>query len=84
MFATAYRNVCRHHNTHKALLKCFTVSGCARSLSLTRFDPTIHEFVSSLAQKQPSFPVASKDVHILSQPSEFYQNLLVSAHIYVS
>ncbi|KAJ8589133.1 hypothetical protein M405DRAFT_792031 [Rhizopogon salebrosus TDB-379] len=76
MFATAYRNVCRHHNTHKALLKCFTASGCARSLSLTRFDPTIHEFVSSLAQKQPSFPVASKDVHILSKPSEFYQNLL--------
>ncbi|OJA17034.1 hypothetical protein AZE42_03559 [Rhizopogon vesiculosus] len=76
MLAAAYRHVCRHSNTHRALLKCFTVSGCARSLSSTRFDPTIREFVSRLAQKQPSFPVASKDVHVLSQPSEFYQNLL--------
>ncbi|KAG1808566.1 hypothetical protein EV424DRAFT_1574099 [Suillus variegatus] len=41
-----------------------------------KFDPTIREFVSCLAQKQPSFKVASKDVHVLSQPSDFYANLL--------
>ncbi|KAG1890819.1 hypothetical protein F4604DRAFT_1702475 [Suillus subluteus] len=77
MLAAAYINVCRHSNTHRALLKCFTVSKCARNFSITRkFDPTIREFVSRLAQKQPSFGVASKDVHVLSQPSEFYKNLL--------
>jgi hypothetical protein len=79
MLAAAYINVCRHSNTHRALLKCFTVSKCARNFSITRnFDPSIREFVSRLAQKQPSFKVASKDVHVLSQPSEFYENLLVS------
>ncbi|KAG1723708.1 hypothetical protein EDB19DRAFT_348034 [Suillus lakei] len=77
MLAAAYRNVCRHSGTHRALFKCFTVSKCARNFSIARrFDPTIREFVSRLAQKQPSFSVASKDVHVLSQPSEFYTNLL--------
>ncbi|KAG2743659.1 hypothetical protein P692DRAFT_20810096 [Suillus brevipes Sb2] len=77
MLAAAYINVCRHSSTHRALLKCFTVSKCARHLSTTReFDPTIREFVSRLAKKQPSFRVASKDVRVLSQPSEFYTNLL--------
>ncbi|KAG2146215.1 hypothetical protein DEU56DRAFT_731670 [Suillus clintonianus] len=77
MLAAAYRNVCRHSNTHKALLKSFTVSKCARHFSITpKLDPTIREFVSCLAQKQPSFRVSSKDVHVLAQPSEFYTNLL--------
>jgi hypothetical protein len=82
MLAAAYINVCRHSSTHRAILKCFTVSGCARHLSTTReFDPTIREFVSRLAKKQPSFRVASKDVRVLSQPSEFYTNLLVSTRV---
>lgn len=88
MLAAAYRNVCRHSGTHKELLKSFTISKCARNFSVTRnfsmtrkFDPTIREFVSTLAQKQPSFKVASKDVHVLSQPSDFYANLLVSTRI---
>ncbi|KAG2350074.1 hypothetical protein BDR05DRAFT_995015 [Suillus weaverae] len=77
MLAAAYINVCRYSSTRRALLKCFTVSKCARNFSTTcKFDPTIREFVSRLAQKQPSFKVASKDVHVLSQPSEFYTNLL--------
>lgn len=77
MLAAAYKNLCRHSSTHRALLKCFTVSKCARNFSTTRtFDPTIREFVSRLAQKQPGFRVASKDVHVLLQPSEFYKNLL--------
>lgn len=84
MLVTAYRNVCKHPNTHRALLKCFTVSACARSLSSRPLDPTVLQFVSRLVQKQPSFPIPSKDVHVLSQPSEFYQNLLVSTPIYFS
>lgn len=84
MLAAAYINVCKHSNTHKALLKYFTVSKCARHFSTTReFDPAIREFVSRLAKKQPSFRVASKDVRVLSQPSEFYTNLLVSIRVLV-
>ncbi|KAL4067840.1 hypothetical protein V8B97DRAFT_1866233 [Scleroderma yunnanense] len=36
----------------------------------------IRDFPESLAQKQPCFPLSSKDVHMLYQPNQFYSRLL--------
>jgi len=37
----------------------------------------VRDFAESLAQRQPYFPLSSKNVHILSQPDQFYARLLV-------
>ncbi|KIM62047.1 hypothetical protein SCLCIDRAFT_1215389 [Scleroderma citrinum Foug A] len=36
----------------------------------------VRDFAESLAQKQPCFPLSSKNVHILGQPNQFYSRLL--------
>jgi hypothetical protein len=39
--------------------------------------PTIEGFASSLARTQPSFSVSSENVHVLSNPADFYTQLIV-------
>jgi hypothetical protein len=39
--------------------------------------PSIQGFASSLAQTQPSFSLASENVHVLSSPADFYARLIV-------
>ncbi|KIJ69206.1 hypothetical protein HYDPIDRAFT_172657 [Hydnomerulius pinastri MD-312] len=76
MFAVAQLNASRHFATHRALFRSFLSPRCFRSISTTRLDPSIRDFATSLALKQPCLPLSSKDVHVLHEPSKFYSKLL--------
>ncbi|KAH7929645.1 hypothetical protein BV22DRAFT_1080564 [Leucogyrophana mollusca] len=60
----------------KPFIKAFSTTRCPRSISTAHLDPSIRDFASSLALQQPCFALSSKSVHVLSEPTEFYQNLL--------
>ncbi|KAF9246245.1 hypothetical protein BU15DRAFT_40407 [Melanogaster broomeanus] len=76
MLAVAQLNARRHLAAHKIFLKSFWNSRCCRSISTAPLHPSIRDFASSLALKQPCLPLASKDVHVLHGPSNFYSKLL--------
>ena len=44
---------------------------------VTKLNPALHGFTAELAKKQPCFKVSPMDVHILSEPHQFYKRLLV-------
>ncbi|EGN95719.1 hypothetical protein SERLA73DRAFT_113405 [Serpula lacrymans var. lacrymans S7.3] len=46
------------------------------SITTSRLDPTIRDFASSLAAKQPCFSLPSQSVRVLSEPADFYRSLL--------
>lgn len=65
--------------SYRYLVRRLTLkSTCIRNVSTTHLDPAIRGFTADLARKQPCFAMSSKDVHILSEPPQFYQRLLVS------
>ncbi|KAF8972239.1 hypothetical protein BDZ97DRAFT_1901356 [Flammula alnicola] len=47
-----------------------------RCISTTYIDPSIREFTSALASKQPVFQLPPSSVRILTEPSQFYATLL--------
>jgi CDP-diacylglycerol--glycerol-3-phosphate 3-phosphatidyltransferase len=51
---------------------------CFRSVSTVHLDPAIRGFAAALLKKQPCFSMHPKDVHVLSEPQQFHQRLLVS------
>ena len=51
---------------------------CFRSVSTVHLDPVIRGFAAALLKKQPCFSMHPKDVHVLSEPQQFHQRLLVS------
>ncbi|KIO13576.1 hypothetical protein M404DRAFT_993133 [Pisolithus tinctorius Marx 270] len=49
---------------------------CRRHVATQQLHPCLRDFASALAVKQPCFSLASKDVHILHEPTHFYSRLL--------
>ncbi|KIJ16865.1 CDP-diacylglycerol---serine O-phosphatidyltransferase [Paxillus involutus ATCC 200175] len=76
MFAVAQRNATRQFATHRTLLRSFWNSRCRRNISTAQLHPSIRDLATSLALKQPCLPLASKDIHVLNEPSDFYSKLL--------
>ncbi|KAH7889486.1 hypothetical protein F5I97DRAFT_1994876 [Phlebopus sp. FC_14] len=76
MFLAAQLNASRRFATRRVLFKSSLTSRCCRDLSTSHLDPSIRDFGSSLALKQPCFTLASKNVHVLNEPSQFYVRLL--------
>src|ERR1700722_12397011 len=72
--------------TSRNILRRFYLNPiCIRSVSTGALDPTIRGFVAAFAQKQPYFSMSQRDVHVLSDPNHFYQQLLVSpCHVYLA
>ncbi|KAG6336934.1 hypothetical protein ID866_2172 [Astraeus odoratus] len=54
----------------------FASSSCRRNISTKHLHPCVRDFAAALALKQPCFSLASKNVHILNEPGQFYSRLL--------
>ncbi|KIL00082.1 hypothetical protein PAXRUDRAFT_822030 [Paxillus rubicundulus Ve08.2h10] len=76
MFAVTQRNATRQFAAQSTLLRSFWNSRCRRNISTAHLHPSIRDLATSLALKQPCLPLASKDVHVLNEPSDFYSKLL--------
>ncbi|KAH7914037.1 hypothetical protein BJ138DRAFT_1080455 [Hygrophoropsis aurantiaca] len=59
-----------------SVVKGLSTIKCARNISVSHLDPSIRNFASALAERQPCFALPSKSVKVLSEPTEFYQTLL--------
>ena len=64
--------------SRKLLGQLYSNITCIRSASTVRLDPAMRGFAAALTERQPCFSMSSKDIHVLSEPIQFYQLLLVS------
>jgi|ERR1700691_288870 hypothetical protein len=67
-------------SSRNLLRQLYSNSVCIRRVSTARLDPAIRAFAAALAEKQPCFSMSPKDVHVLSEPKQFHERLLVSCY----
>lgn len=76
MLAICSLNLLKGPYLHKPRLT--VARATQRSFATAKLDPAIRDYVHKLAEYQPCFAMSSSNVKILRQPSQFYQQLLVS------
>jgi|ERR1700722_5459994 len=81
MLAAVRTCVRRRSSLTHAYLSHYSKPRSFRQFSTSHLDPSIRDFARTIVQTQPCVAMSADDVHILSEPREFHQLLLVGVSV---